>query len=162
MSDAERPINKKRPLYDPINEQLNDHKRAKVAADALKPKFNETPIEFQDPQGRTAGLREIGKRVNPDPRQFEYQGTFTVHIYRERTPFKESYNYVGMTSGANIIADSVAQKALEHLMKSVMYLYGITPPSKIGDKPISERFQDKTSGKQVEASQPKEIENKIK
>lgn len=118
----------KRPLYDPIIEQLNDK-----AKDAARERTRESKLgkitdhERQSDEGRSLGLIAHGERIKADPKD-EYIGSICVHVYRSPNALSgQSFRFLSQSPGLAGMSSTLAQEALKTLGLHVMNLYGVKP-----------------------------------
>lgn len=136
---------KSRPLYDPTIEQLNDKAREVANKRSRENRFNRTTShELQTSQGRTEGLKEHGKRINPNPQQSTYIGSFCVHIYGRRNIVgmqgdTVTLEFISLTPGIESMDHSISQEALKALGLHIMKSFGIDPPETLDKRKQKEQ-----------------------
>jgi hypothetical protein len=126
-------INKERPKYDPIIEQLNDSARD-LAAERQRELHLDKTIEHeaQSVEGRTEGLRTHGRRIAPD--KTKYIGSFCIHVYEERGAIAKQNQLLSLSTGTDIIGQALAKQSIETLMLHIMTQYGIAPKATLDKK----------------------------
>lgn len=129
---------KKRPLYDPMIEQLNDKARDAASVRNAEAKLDRSiEHEKQSSEGRNTGVAEHGRRVKPE--RCSYLGSLCVHVYAEGGVIGKRNQLMSLSPGIERIAQPLAVKAIESLSLHVMHAYGVKQPGTLDKKKQQEK-----------------------
>ena len=123
-------VNKKRPLYDPTIEQLND--KAREAASNRSKEKSERIVshEAQSLEGRAAGITEHAKRIQPEGTK--HVGSLCIHVYEKRGALTSQHQMLSLNAGR--LTAPLMQEALKSLTLHAMKQVGIKPPKTLNAK----------------------------